>query len=62
MLNSLLLNILKQNKISYKKFGFSKKLYEDAILNSKYLRDRFTILDVADLSKILKKNLKEIII
>ena len=62
LLNSLLLNILKQNKISYKKFGFSKKLYEEAILNSKYLRDRFTILDVADLAKILKKNLKEIII
>ncbi|MBO05711.1 MAG: hypothetical protein CMI58_01500 [Parcubacteria group bacterium] len=56
-----LFKIFKKNTISYKKFRFTKKLYVDAILYSKYLRNRFTILDIADNAKILNKNLKKII-
>ena len=56
-----LLKIYKINNINYKKYGFSKKLYVEAILYSKYLRDRFTILDICDNAKILSKNINKII-
>jgi len=61
LLHKEIFKIFKQNNISFKKFGFSKKLYVNAIIYSKYLRDRFTILDIADNAKILNKNLKKII-
>ena len=50
-----LIKIFNFNKINYKKFGFSKKLFISSILNAKFIRDRFTILDITDNCKILKK-------
>ena len=43
LLHKEIYKIFKQNNISFKKFGFSKKLYVNAIIYSKYLRGRFTI-------------------
>ena len=59
--NKKLIKIFKKNNINHNKYNFSKNFFKRAILFSKYIRNRYTILDLADSAGILKKNINKII-